>query len=343
MAPTLSKIQKIVIGVAISSTVVDTRKRRKKRSLWAEEIYKQRKRFTPLTMIKVLRSKHFRTYLRMNEECFSQLLSMVRPFIQKQNTILREAVSAEERLIATFRFLSSGCSYTDLMFNTAISPQLLSQIIPETCIAIYKCLKDYIKMPSTTEEWIEVSSDFESKWNFNHCVGAIDGKHIAIKKPPDSGSLFYNYKKFFSVILLAVVNANYEFIYIHVGTNGCVSDSSVLQKTKFYEKLMEDGLNLPSPSTLTNSKITAPYVFVGDSAFALDKNIMKPFPLKNIAHDKRIFNYRLSRARRVVENAFGILSSRFRIFRRAISIDIDNVNTIVLVSCALHNYLSRNN
>lgn len=144
MAPTLSKLQKVAIGVAISSTV--TRKRRKKRSLWAEEIYRQRKTFTPLKMIKVLSSKHFRTYLRMNEECFSQLLSMVRPLIEKQDTILREAVSAEERIIATLRFLASGCSYVDLMFNTAISPQLLSQIIPETCMAIYKCLKDYIKV-----------------------------------------------------------------------------------------------------------------------------------------------------------------------------------------------------
>lgn len=198
-------------------------------------------------------------------------------------------------------------------------------------------------MPSTAEEWKIVSSDFESKWNFSHCIGAIDGKHIAIEKPPDSGSLYYNYKKFFSIILFGVVNANYEFMYVHVGTNGCVSDSSVLQKTQFNEKLIEDKLNLPNPSPLTNSNITVPYVFVGDSAFALDNNIMKPFPFKNISHDKRIFNYRLSRARRVVENAFGILSARFRIFRRAISIDINNVDIIVLACCALHNYLSTNN
>lgn len=170
---------------------------------------------------------------------------------------------------------------------------------------------------------------------------ACDGKHVAIEKPPGSGSLFYNYKGFFSVVLFAVVNANYEFMYIQTGTNGSVHDGAILNSTAFYQKLIADDLNLPPQSPLPRTDITVPYVFLGDSAFALNRHFMKPFPLKNINKEKRIFNYRLSRARRVVENAFGILASRFRVFRRTLSLNLDNVDSVVLACCALHNYLRK--
>lgn len=193
-------------------------------------------------------------------------------------------------------------------------------------------------MPSSEEEWKKTAQMFDVKWNFSHCLGAMDGKHVAIEKPPSSGSCFYNYKDFFSVVLFAIVNANYEFIYVHTGTNGSVSDGGVIQHTQFYEKLMTDQLNLPPASILPGTNIKVPYTFVGDSAFALNR-LMKPYSFKNINHEKRIFNYRLSRARRVVENAFGILATRFRIFRRKIGINIQHVDAIVLACCALHNYL----
>lgn len=195
------------------------------------------------------------------------------------------------------------------------------------------------QMPTTQSEWKDNAKMFEDKWNFDHCVGAIDGKHISIEKPPESGSSFYNYKGFFSIVLFGVVNANYEFMYVHTGINGSVSDGGVIQHTSLYNKLMTNELNLPPPCTLQGTNISVPYTFLGDSAFSINRHIMKPYPFKNITHEKRIFNYRLSRARRVVENAFGILAARFRIFRQRISVKIDNVDKIVLACCALHNYL----
>jgi len=72
-------------------------------------------------------------------------------------------------------------------------------------------------VPSTEQEWKHVADGFNQLWQFRNCLGAIDGKHIIIKKPQKSGSYYYNYKGTFSVVLFAVVNANYEFIYIHMG------------------------------------------------------------------------------------------------------------------------------
>lgn len=75
-------------------------------------------------------------------------------------------------------------------------------------------------MPNTVQEWRAIAQRFEDRWNFPHCLGAWDGKHIRIVPPPGSGSYFYNYKQFHSIVLMACLNADYEFIWVDVGTNG---------------------------------------------------------------------------------------------------------------------------
>lgn len=83
-------------------------------------------------------------------------------------------------------------------------------------------------------------------------------------------------------------------------------------------------------------------VFIGDDAFALSENIMKPFSLTGISCNEKVFNYRLCRARRVVENVFGILACRFRVLLSTITLtNVNNVDAIVLACCALHNFLRR--
>ena len=134
MAPYLSKMQKI--GVALSALVATSDdKCRKKRKMWAKNLFQKRKTFTHANLLKELDSNDFRNFLRMDEECFINLLDLVKPFIQRRNTVFRESVSAEERLIVTLRYLATGRSYEDMKFSAAISPQLLSAIIPETCAA----------------------------------------------------------------------------------------------------------------------------------------------------------------------------------------------------------------
>lgn len=152
-------------------------------------------------------------------------------------------------------------------------------------------------MPSTDEEWISVAHDFKSLWQFDNCVGAIDGKHIQIVKPANSGSYYYNYKGTFSTVVMAVVNANYEFIMVHTGINGKVSDGGVFQETTFYKKLVHKNLNLPNATIVNDTQYVLPYTFVGDQAFPLMVNLMKPYPDKHITKEEKIFNYRLSCAR----------------------------------------------
>jgi len=93
-------------------------------------------------------------------------------------------------------------------------------------------------MPEETEDdWVKIANDFYLRTQFPNCIGAVDGKHVRIKMPMGSGSLFYNYKHFFSILLLALVDANYCFIAVDVGAFGKSSDSNVFKKSNIGSKL----------------------------------------------------------------------------------------------------------
>lgn len=199
----------------------------------------------------------------------------------------------------------------------------------------------FFQFPSSAAEWKQIAKDYEDIWNFPNCVGAVDGKHVMIVPPTGAGSYYYNYKGHHSLVLMAIVNAKYEFIMCDFGINGRISDGGVMQNTAFHEKLCSNELRLPTPKPPKYSNTPLPYVFIGDEAFSLRSDFLKPFNQRELTHDRKIFSYRLSRARRVVENVFGIMASRFRIFHVPINMKLENIDTIVMACCVLHNYLRR--
>ncbi|CAH4032675.1 unnamed protein product [Pieris brassicae] len=119
---------------------------RRKRRTWVKNWLMKRHELSHMNVMRHLEADEFRNFLRMDSECFEELLNMVTPLIQKQDTVMREFISPRERLTVTLRFLATGQSYEDLKFSAVISPQLMSTMIPETCSAIYKCLKHFIKI-----------------------------------------------------------------------------------------------------------------------------------------------------------------------------------------------------
>lgn len=238
--------------------------------------------------------------------------------------------------------ISTFCSYK-------IITVLTTTTITTTIITILKC---YVKQnnnvfccfqfPKTSEDWRNIARCFEVKWNFPHCLGSLDGKHINIIPPNGSGSEFYNYKGRHSLVLMAVVDAEYQFIMCDFGTNGRVSDGGVLRNTKFFEKLQNNQLNIPSEENIRNTSSVLPYVFVADDAFPLRVDMLKPFRQAHLTSpERKIFNYRTSRARRIVENVFGILASRFRIFHTQINLELHNIDSVVMACCVLHNFLMK--
>ena len=276
----------------------------------------------------------------MTPENFQHLLSLVGPLITKSNR-KRQSISAEERLTLTLRYLASGNDQQSLSFSYRIGKTTVSHIIQETLDAIWQVLKDkYVNPPQSASQWLHISREFESVWQLPHCIGAIDGKHIAIQCPKNSGSLYYNYKGWFSIVLMAVCDAHYNFTLLDVGQYGSTNDSSVLNSSEMGKALENGNLNLPDPEHFPGCSLPhLPYFLVGDEIFALKPWLMRPYPGKNITEERSIYNYRLSRARRVIENTFGILVARWRIFRAPIQAKIESVQKIVLAAVALHNYL----
>ena len=251
---------------------------------------------------------------------------------------MREAIPAHDKLCATLRFLASGASYKDLMYSFRIASSTISKFVPKVCNAIYCVLEEeYLKTPKSSEDWIKIAEDFEEKWQFPHAVGAIDGKHINIRAPPNTGSEYFNYKKYFSIVLLAVADADARFIAFDLGAAGSQSDGGIFKYGSLGKICKLE--SFPQQSKIGHRVSAIPYFLLGDEAFALDANLMKPYPYRSANGDEKVFNYRLSRARRIVENAFGILSSRFRILLRTLELDVENSMEVVRACLALHNYL----
>lgn len=234
----------------------------------------------------------------------------------------------------------SGNTYADLQYGFRVAENTICHIIPETCEAIIaEYAEEYVHLPTTEDEWKQVADGFKRRWNWHNCLGALDGKHVRIRCPPHSGSVYYNYKGFFSIVLLALVDSNYRFLFVEVGANGGSSDGGVFERGLLRQAVEEGTLGIPPPTALDGDEQQVPYSFVGDDAFPLRPWLLKPYANRGRTYEERIFNYRLSRARRVVENAFGILANRFRFLHTTMGQHPSNVESCVLAACVLHNIM----
>ncbi|XP_059907778.1 uncharacterized protein LOC132457543 [Gadus macrocephalus] len=283
--------------------------------------------------------RHFQ-YFRMSAPKFDDLLSRVIRYLPDSHQNHRNPIGATQRLAVTLRYLATGIGLQALSASYKMGTSTVSGIVEEMCSAIWDALQgEFMAFPSRGQ-WQDITEEFWRQWQFPLCVWAIDGKHVRLRAPARSGSDYYNYKGFFSIALMAAADANYRLIYVDVGAYGRESDGGVLGRSAFGSRLAEGNLNLPAPAVLPGTTTPSPYFFLGDEAFPLQVNLMRPYPGTNLQDRKRIYNYRQARARRVVENAFGILAARFRIFGRPIDCQPEKAVKIVKACVALHNFLA---
>ena len=293
---------------------LDERKR-KRRKHWVRPYLRRRQQLGHYhALMRELAGENpelYANFMRIDEELFNEIVEKVRPYLQRQ-TVVRAPLEVGLRVAITLRFLATGDSYHSLGYAFRVAHNTISILVPETCRAIVRSFGEVVKLPTTPEEWKAVAHSFEEKWNFPHAIGAIDGKHVRIKNPALAGSMYFNYKKFYSMVLLALVDANYNFMYADIGACGSESDGGVFAHTRLKYLFEHMGANLPPPEALSADPAGRPvgYFMLGDEAFGLAPWMLRPYPSRGFTRAERIFNYRQSRARRVVENAFGILANR---------------------------------
>ncbi|KAL4132034.1 hypothetical protein QTP88_009255 [Uroleucon formosanum] len=283
----------------------------------SENIYSrcvaEREKTTPLFNTSSYRKRKypekFFDYYRMSINSFDELLQKVRESITKNYTQLRNPITLEERLTVTIRYFS----YIIKKQNTNGECVFLLYIL----LLIDKLI---LKKAHVHQNYVvEIGSGL----GLVHTDTDVD-------------------MVYFSVVLMAVVDANLQFISIDVGAYGKEGDSNVFKNSNFGKLLYSNKLDLPGPALLPETESNPqPYVFIGDEAFALHTHLLRPYPGRNLTDIRRVFNYRLSRARRMVECAFGVLANKWRVLHTPIQVEPDFTDEIIKACCVLHNFVRK--
>lgn len=150
--------------------------------------------------------------------------------------------------------------------------------------------------------------------------------------------MFFNYKKFYSIVLQAVADANGRFLTVEVGGYGKQSDGGTFSSSTLFE-LMNLGNFLPEDANLPGTEIKMPYVFLGDEAYPLLPELLRLYARRDINPENEYFNMRLSRARKCVECAFGIINAKFRLLWKPIQTRPKPAELFVKAICTLHNII----
>ncbi|XP_063216866.1 uncharacterized protein LOC134527843 [Bacillus rossius redtenbacheri] len=239
---------------------------------------------------------------------------------------------------AVTRYFATGSSFKTLGYTYRMSDVTVGRIVKETSKAILDKLQAaHMTFPSTDQEIESIKQRFWERWRFPNCVGCVDSKHVRIRNPRHSGSMFRNYKQYFSIVLQGVAGPDYKFIAVDVGGYGKESDGGIFSHSILSEKLEKGGLGSQLFVALPGTNIKVPHVILGDEAYPLKTYLMRPFPGYNLDPAKRLFNRRLSKVRQVIECTFGIISSKWRLLQKSIEVEPDFVDTIVQCICLLHN------
>jgi len=235
------------------------------------------------------------------------------------------------------RFLLRGASFAALADSFRLGISTIHYVIKEVCEAIWKTLAPLHMPVPTTEMLLATSNEFYLKWNFPNCVGSIGGKHIRLKCPSNSDSIYYNYKHYYSTVLQGLADLRYRFIAIDVGAYGKQSDGEIFRHSALYQLLSSNNFKMLNAKKLQLSDVELPFVIPGDEAYPFLGYLMRPYPKRQLTESRRLFNYRLSRGRRIIESAFGILAGKWRTLNKPIETSPNMADRIVKCICVLHN------
>ena len=273
---------------------------------------------------------------RVSRATFEYLCIKLRPFISKSDTVMRKAVTTEKRVALTLWFLATGSEYRTIGHLFGIAKSTVCVATKEVCTYIVdKLLPEYIRMPQANA-LKEVVSSFASEYNFPQCVGAVDGTHIPITSPQECPADYFNRKGWHSVIMQGTVNNRGLFIDVYIGWPGRVHDARVFVNSSLFKKGRDEVLFPNWIKKMGNKDV--PLVLLGDPAYPLLSWLMKPFTDNgHLTTQQRNFNYRLSRARVVVEHSYGRLKGRWRCLLKRLDVKVEDVPQLVAACCVLHN------
>ncbi len=171
---------------------------------------------------------------RMTKRTFNYLCEELHPFLHREDTNLRKAISVRKRVAVALWRLATNSDYRTIGHLFGISKASVCLVVDEFCMTAQDhLLPKYIKMP-VGNELHRVIEQFKTKWGFPQCVGAIDGSHIPVKAPVEFHADYYNRKGWYSIILQGLVDSSYKFIEINIGWPGKVHDARVFANSMLF-------------------------------------------------------------------------------------------------------------
>ena len=272
----------------------------------------------------------------MFPETFRYLCNKIRPELSKKSTVMRIPISVERRVAITLWRLATNMDYRSIGHLFGVARCTACSIVNEVCtVIVQRLFKQYVSIPSG-DSLNEVVQGFADIWGFPQCAGAIDGSHIPIQAPTECAKDYFNRKGFHSILVQGLVDHRYCFLDINVGWPGSVHDARVLANSELFDKGQNGSLFPQQPKLIKG--VSVPLLIVGDPAYPLLPWIMKPYSdTGRLSRQERGFNYRLSRARVVTENAFGRLKGRWRCLLKRNDTNLEMMPTIVATCTILHN------
>jgi transposase len=286
----------------------------------------------------VRRDAEFVSELRMSYPTFQRLCALVGPRVEKQDTVMRKAVSVEKRVaIAVYR-LAHCSSLKNIARHFGVGKSTVQEMCTEVYTAIIDCLRDeYVVFP-TGDRLRAIMSKFERKYQMPMVAGAVDGSHIPIHPADVHHADYLNRKGWFSVVLQACVDCDGLVIDYYVGWPGKAHDARVWKESPVYAWARDGDILRDVPTRQFGGQAVQPFI-LGDAAYPCDRFCI-PALKGPLSIDQHWFNYNHSRARMVVERAFGRLKARWRILAVPVYYkDMGKHIAEISACCILHNFV----
>lgn len=277
----------------------------------------------------------FREVFHLSRREFYKLLEIIKPGLPPRGRPGGQRAHSDELHLAVFMVYAGHGVTTRLlgaMFDlgpTTNAPATAYRMIDRVTAAVNETLQDNIRFPGR-EELRRLGDLGWDKFCMRDCVGAIDGTHVKITPSSDLGRTYaYNYKKFYSLHVLAVATLDRKFIFANVGATGRCHDASVAENCML--------ARLQRPQDPDARVLSPPYVLLGDAAFSSCSWIIKPYAGGNAQHIE--FDNQLSAMRGIIEMAFGAWKQTFRIVDRGTRRDRESSKPLTEATLYLHNFI----
>jgi DDE superfamily endonuclease len=283
----------------------------------------------------------FKKHFRVCKPVFQKLCVDLQPLLEGQVTQMRDPIPVKKKIHVGLFHMGSAAELRVIAQLFGIGLSTVHSIHHSFTEAIIYKYRQIVKFPTTDQEFQRTASEFATLWDYPFCIGALDGCHIPCSPKKTDAVDYYNFKGWYSTVLFAVCDARYRFTYFKIGSPGRVNDGFIFRHSNLKHILDSKSEQLARLGSVIDN-VEIPLHIIADSAFPLLNQVMKPFPHVSVLSEaQKQFNFRLSRARRVIENAFGRLKLRFRYLLKRIESRI-NVNETIHAAVLLHNLCEEN-